>query len=133
MDYKKKELNIGNMRTSRKEFDGIFQTIMIYLKGECTNPLLFMTERARQYFTWGANKFTAIESKDGCYGIQFNVSGLIFKGRVRIYYNIGTDYFDVELIRARKEELVWGCNDIDCFQLHNVLHRHIERTDDVEV
>jgi hypothetical protein len=61
------------------------------------------------------------------------VSGLLFKGRVRIYYNRASDYFDVELLRARKDELVWGSEDIDCSQLHNVLHQHIERTDDVEV
>ena len=74
-----------------------------------------------------------IGSTDGCYGLQFKVTGLKHRGRVRIYYNPASDYFDVEFIRARKEELVEGFEDIDFEQLHNVCHRHIERTDDPEV
>jgi len=109
----------------------MFETIMSYIKGK--GNMFVMTERARQFFTWGANAFKFVAATDGCYGIQFNVSGMLHKGRVRIYYNRGSDYFDVELLRARKNELVWGCEDIDCVQLHNVLHQHIERTDDAEV
>ena len=131
-----KTINFNGKR-SAKEMNAMFKTIMNYLRGECSNPLSGMTERARQYFTWGARKFVGIESTDGyCYGIQFTVSGLKHRGRVRVWYNAGSDYFDVELLRSRKsrkDELVWSCNDLDCFQLHNVLHRHIERTDDPEV
>lgn len=106
----------------------MYQTIMLYLKGSGG-----FTERMRQYWTWGAKAFKYIASEDGCYGIQFSVTGMIHRGRVRVYYNPSSDYFDVELLRARKDELVWGCEDLDFEQLHNVLHRHIERTDDVEV
>lgn len=109
----------------------MYRTIMGYIKG--VGNMAAMTERCRQYFTWGAKAFKYIVSEDGCYGIQFQVSGLKHRGRVRIYYNIGTDYFDVELLRARKDEMVWGCSDLDFTQLHNVLHQHIERTDDPEV
>jgi len=130
MEYKMKEL--GHKYPSQNELTNMYKTIMSYIKGK--GNIFAMTERARQYFTWGANNFKYIVSSDGlCYGIQFNVSGMIHKGRVRIYYNRGSDYFDVELLKARKDELVWGCDDIDCSQLHNVLHRHIERTDDEEV
>lgn len=122
---------LGSNYPSNAVLKDMYLTIMRYIKGE--GSLLLMTEKARQYFTWGANQFKYICSEDGCYGIQFKVSGLLHKGRVRIYYNIGTDYFDVELLRARKDELVWGCEDLDFEQLHNVLHKHIERTDDVEV
>ena len=123
---------LGNKFNSKKVIEEMFNTIMLYLKG--TGSLANMTERFRQYACWGAHAFRYIVAEERyCYGIQFNVSGLLHKGRVRIYYNEGTDYFDVELIKARKEELVWGCADIDCEQLHNILHQHIERTDDPEV
>ena len=132
MEYKMKQ--IGYDYPTMGELKNMHNTIMSYLRG---NKLGFsaMSERARQYFTWGARNFKYIVEKDNklCYGIQFNVSGLLFKGRVRIYYNRASDYFDVELLKARKDELVWGSEDIDCFQLHNVLHQHIERIDDVEV
>ena len=109
----------------------MYMTIMSYIKGQGT--ILAMTERARQYFSWGATSFKYVCSEDGCYGIEFKVSGMLHRGRVRIYYNPGSDYFDVELLRARKDELVWGCDDLDFEQLHNVLHQHIERKDDPEV
>jgi hypothetical protein len=105
-------------------------TIMTYLHGNCTDVL---TEMRRQYMCWGAKSFYYIASEDGCYGIQFKVSGLKHKGRVRIYYNPGSDYFDVELIQAQKNEEVWSCDDLDFTQLHNVLHQHIERDDDPEI
>ena len=132
MDYKMKE--IGYDYPTMGEMENMYTTIMSCIRG---NKLGFstMSEKARQYFTWGAKNFKYIVEKGNkcCYGIQFSVSGLLFKGRVRIYYNRASDYFDVELLRARKEELVWGSEDIDCLQLHNVLHQHIERIDDVEV
>ena len=122
---------IGSKYPSNAILKEMYQTIMLYIKGK--GNMFAMTEKCRQYFTWGANAFKYIVSEDGCYGIQFSVSGLKHRGRVRIYYNPASDYFDVELLRARKDELVWGCEDLDFEQLHNVLHQHIERTDDPEV
>ena len=104
-------------------------TIMSYLHGNVTNAI---TEMRRQYMCWGAKSFYYIASEDGCYGIQFKVSGLKHKGLVRIYYNPGSDYFDVELLSKEGEE-VWSCDDLDFSQLHNVLHQHIEREDDPEI
>ena len=130
MEYQMKKL--GNKFPSNAELTNIRDVLFSYIKGQGT--MLSMTEKARQFFTWGANNFKYIVDESGlCYGLQFNVSGLLHKGRVRIYYNRGSDYFDVELLRARKDEMVWGCDDLDFEQLHNVLHRHIERTDDPEV
>lgn len=129
MEYQMKKL--GNNFPSNAELVQMYKTIMSYIKGE--GNIFAMTERCRQYYTWGATSFKYIVSEDGCYGIQFKVSGMLHRGRVRIYYNIGSDYFDVELLRAIKDELVWGCDDIDFTQLHNILHQHIERTDDEEV
>lgn len=132
IDYKMKQ--IGYDYPTMGELKNMHAIIMSYIRGDKVS-LTAMSERARQYFTWGANKFKYIVEKDNkcCYGIQFNVSGQLFRGRVRIYYNRASDYFDVELVRARKEELVWGAEDIDFERLHNILHQHIERTDDVEV
>lgn len=128
---------LGNNFPSNAELVQMYKTIMSYIKGNA-NPqrqgnTIMVSERMRQYWTWGATSFKYIVSEDGCYGIQFKVSGMLHRGRVRIYYNIGSDYFDVELLRAIKDELVWGCEDLDFEQLHNVLHQHIERTDDEEV
>ena len=111
--------------------------ILTLLKGSTApkiiNGTTCISEKFRQFCTWGAKSFMLIYSTDDCYGLQFAVSGLKHRGRVRIYYNPSSDYFDVEFIRARKEELVEGFEDIDFEQLHNVCHRHIERTDDPEV
>ncbi len=111
--------------------------ILTLLKGSTApkiiNGTTCISEKFRQFCTWGAKSFMLIYSTDDCYGLQFAVSGLKHRGRVRIYYNPASDYFDVEFIRARKEELVDGFEDIDFEQLHNVCHRHIERTDDPEV
>jgi hypothetical protein len=130
MDYEMKKL--GNKFPSDAVLKDIYQTIMSYIKGK--GNMFAMTERCRQYFTWGAHSFKYIVAdNEYCYGIQFQVTGMLHRGRVRIYYNSASDYFDVELLRARKDELVWGCEDLDFEQLHNVLHKHIERTDDPEV
>lgn len=124
---------LGNKFPSNAELTSIRDTIFLYIKGKVA-PLSKMTERTRQYFTWGAKSFKYIVDDSGlCYGIQFSVTGRLHRGRVRIYYNRVSDYFDIELLRARKDEVVYECEDLDFLQLHNVLHQHIERTDDPEV
>lgn len=134
MDYEMKKISAPSDVITCNEMANY---ILILLKGtkapEQKNGATYLTEKLRQFWTWGAKSFMLIGSTDGCYGLQFAVSGLKHRGRVRIYYNPASDYFDVEFIRARKEELVEGFEDIDFEQLHNVCHRHIERTDDPEV
>ena len=130
MEYKMKKI-CNSKYPSNAVLKETYLTIMSYIKGK--GNMFAMTERCRQYFTWGANAFKYIASEDGCYGIQFKVSGMLHRGRVRIYYNPASDYFDIELLRAIKDEMVWGADDIDFIQLHNILHQHIERTDDEEV
>lgn len=129
MEYQMK--TIGYNYPSMPVLKDMYNTIMSYIKGK--GNMFAMSERCRQYFTWGAKSFKYIASTDGCYGIEFRVTGLLHRGRVRIYYNPSIDYFDVELLRAIKDEMVWGCDEIDFTQLHNILHQHIERTDDPEV
>lgn len=134
MDYEMKKISAPSDVITCNEMANY---ILILLKGtkapEQKNGATYLTEKLRQFWTWGAKSFMLIGSTDGCYGLQFAVSGLKHRGRVRIYYNPASDYFDMEFIRARKEELVEGFEDIDFEQLHNVCHRHIERTDDPEV
>lgn len=94
---------------------------------------IVLTEKLRQFFCWGVKTFYIIVATDGCVGVQFKVSGLKHRGRVRIWYNYVTDYFDVEFLRALKDVVVKEYEDIDFEQLHNVCHKFIERDDDVEV
>lgn len=121
----KKKTSVNKIKRSRREVENMKKYILLILHGHMTNVF---TERARQFFCWGANKFKTIASTDGCYGISFIVSGLKFQGEVRIYYNIGTDYFDVELIKDG--ECMKEIEDLDFEQLHNVIHHNIERNDD---
>jgi hypothetical protein len=137
MEYEMKKLSAEKLVNNIDVCKQTAEYILTLLKG-CTAPktingTTYITEKFRQFCTWGAKSFMLIYSTYDCYGLQFAVSGLKHRGRVRIYYNPASDYFDVELLRARKNELVWGCEDLDFEQLHNVLHQHIERTDDKEV
>lgn len=117
----KRTTSYERINRSRREVEDMKKYILLILHGNTTNVF---TERARQFFCWGANKFKTIASTDGCYGISFVVSGLKFKGEVRIYYNIGTDYFDVEL--WKNGECEKEITDLDFEQLHNVIHRNVE-------
>ena len=76
------------------------------------------------YSSWGANKHKIIIAEDSSIGLQFNVSGLLFKGIVRVWYNYGSDYFDIELIKGGKS--VKEFEDIDLENLHYLIHRNIE-------
>lgn len=117
----KKKTSVNKIKRSRREVENMKKYILLILHGNLRNVF---TERARQFFCWGANKFKTIASTDGCYGISFLVSGLKFQGEVRIYYNIGSDYFDVELIKDG--ECMKEIEDLDFEQLHNVIHRNVE-------
>lgn len=76
------------------------------------------------YSSWGANKHKVIIAEDSSIGLQFTVSGLLFKGIVRVWYNYGSDYFDIELIKGVKS--VKEFEDIDFENLHYLIHRNIE-------
>lgn len=125
-----KEINYSAKIGSREKDMAAY--ILKLLHGE--KPSFFaMTERFRQYCTWGVKRLCFIVSKDDlCYGLQFNVSGLKFKGVVRVWYNRGSDYFDVEFL-TRANSFIKEIEDLDFEQLHNVLHQNIEREDDPEV
>ena len=137
MDYEMKKLSAEKLVNNTDVCKQTAEYILTLLKGSTASKIIngttCISEKFRQFCTWGAKSFMLIYSTDDCYGLQFAVSGLKHRGRVRIYYNPASDYFDVEFIRARKNELVEGFEDIDFEQLHNVCHRHIERTDDPEV
>lgn len=117
-----------------REAKGMADYILTVLRGTKPAPFiqngqLMMTERLRQFWTWGAHNFVAIAA-DGGIGLQMDVNGLKHRGRVRVYYNRGTDTFDVELLRARKEEAVKEFTDVYVDELQALLHSNIERDDD---
>lgn len=89
---------------------------------------IMLTEKTRQFFTWGATDIQPIANTDGEVGVEFSVSGMIHKGKVRVWYTFA-DLFDVELINTAGE-LVDEKKDHFCDELHDVLHCAIERTDD---
>lgn len=124
-----RKLNLSANSEQKRDAKEMAEYIIKLLRGSSG----VFNEELRQFFTWGANKFFYICATDGSVGLQFKVSGLKHKGRVRIWYNYATDYFDVELLKARLDVAVKHYEDIDCFQLHNICHKAIERTDDVEV
>ena len=131
---------------------------ILNLLGHKTNiTLLGINEKTRQFFTWGACNYACFATEKGNVGLQFNVSGLKFKGLVRIIYCYATDYFNVELIKISRVNVLkelnrklglkpnemklyqekltclTEINDIDFESLHNILHHLIERDDDPEV
>ena len=116
-----------------KEMSNYILALLRGNKEYVSGGALIMTEKARQFYTWGARAMCYMVATDGSVGLQFSVSGLKFRGRVRVWYNGSTDYFDVEFLRATREVLVKELQDIDCFSLHNICHQTIERTDDPEV
>lgn len=133
-----KQIRNFNSVGEEKEAANMAQYILNILKGSKPQPFkqngqLMMTERLRQFWTWGAHSFKYIAATDGCVGLQMLVSGLKHRGRVRVYYNYGTDTFDVELIRARKDETVKEFADVYLDELQRILHENIERDDDIKL
>lgn len=121
-----------------KEAKDMANYILTVLRGSKPQPFmqngqLMMTERLQQFWTWGAHNFVAIAATDGSVGLQMNVTGLKHRGRVRVYYNYGTDTFDVEFVRARKEETVSEFSDVYVDELQSLLHSKIERDDDIKL
>ena len=116
-----------------------------------------MSERTRQFFTWGAHNYAYFATEKNNVGLQFEVKGLKFKGLVRVIYCYATDYFNVEFIKISRVNILKDMNrklglspnmlkcyeqkltcikeieDLDFTQIHNVLHKFIEREDDPEV
>lgn len=121
------EINLQATQSDNKYAKDMAAYIMSLLRDNA------FTEKTRQYFTWGVRSLKYMVATDGLhYGLQMSVGGLKFKGRVRVWYNRASDYFDIEFVNLRGR-VVEELEDIDCFQLHNILHQRIERTDDPEV
>ena len=72
-------------------------------------------------FSWGFNSPRRLPNNKG---LSFMVNGLKYQGRVDVYYNEGTDLFDVHLHNGVVEEDVY----LNC--LVNVIDGLVERTDD---
>lgn len=55
----------------------------------------------RAFWAWGAKELTVTPE-----GLRFRVGGLAkFKGLVHVKYNRGTDLYDVDFIKTRKDHL----------------------------
>ena len=133
-----RQINYNPDQSAKAEAREMASYIIGLLKGSGSiesdgSGMFTMTEKLRQFFCWGAKAFYFIVATDGSVGVQFKVSGLKHRGRVRIWYNASTDYFDVEFLKARMDVAVQEYDEIDFEQLHNVCHKFIEREDDVEV
>ena len=87
-----------------------------------------MTEKTRQFFTWGAKDIQPIANTDGEVGIEMSVSGLKHRGKVRVWYTF-SDLFDVEYINTAGE-IASEQKDLYLDELHDRLHCAIERDDD---
>lgn len=72
-------------------------------------------------FSWGFNKPQRLPNDAG---LAFMVDGFLYKGRVEVVYNDGTDLFDVRLSDGRIETDVYA----DC--LVNVIDGMVERCKD---
>ena len=117
----------------RVEAQEMYSYIMTIIKGTRTFVNGGITERFRQFCTWGAKSFYLIVNTENSVGIQFSVTGLKHKGRVRIYYNRGTDLFEIELLKPRKDECVKNFDDVYLEDLQYILHSNIERDDDMRL
>jgi len=71
-------------------------------------------------FSWGFHRPTALPDNRG---LAFEVDGFLYKGRVEVIYNDGTDLFEVHLSDGRIEADVYA----DC--LVNVIDGMVERCD----
>ena len=76
------------------------------------------------YGSWGTNTLKVICATDSSVGLEMRVSGLLFKGILRIWYNYGTDWFDIEFIKNGK--CVKTIEDVDFENIHNIIHTTIE-------
>lgn len=92
-----------------------------------------ISEKTRQFFTWGAHNFKLIKAENKNPGIKFKVDGLKFKGTVKIWYNEGTDLFDIELHKNKENNNPKEINGVYTENLHSILHHEIERDDDPDV
>ena len=74
-------------------------------------------------FSWGFRNPTALPNDKG---LSFMVDGFKYKGRVYVYYNEGTDLFDVCLEDGVREEDVYLDN------LVSVVDVMVEKCDDYQ-
>lgn len=120
---------MNKLTIEKRAFNNDVKDMAIYILKLLGCPLkhsFIMYEINRQFFTWGAHSLYYIAT-DGKYGIQFQVNGLKFQGIIRVWYNIASDYFDLDFIQ---NQLVKSITDVMCDEIHHILHCEIEREDD---
>jgi|GEM_PF-4204211 mRNA-degrading endonuclease HigB of HigAB toxin-antitoxin module len=75
--------------------------------------------------SWGAKNFISLDKEKG---VQFDVSGSKFKGRILIYYDRGSDTYTIEMGKVTKK-LEWKqtnlIKQVFMSDLVNILDQHI--------
>ena len=74
------------------------------------------------FYSWGSHNFYALNN-----GLQFNVQGFLFKGKVRITYNEGSDLFTVEFVKRTK--VAKSFTDVYVDSLIDLIDREVEYGD----
>lgn len=73
-------------------------------------------------WSWGFNKPTAIVD-----GLEFNVQGFKFKGKVRVIYDHAMDLFNVQFVKD--DEVVKTIDGLYVDQLVETIDNYVERTE----
>lgn len=73
-------------------------------------------------WSWGFNNPTAIED-----GLEFNVQGFKFKGKVRVIYDHTMDLFNVQFVKD--DEVVNTIEGVYVDQLVETIDNYVERTE----
>ena len=77
------------------------------------------------YWSWGPSALTDLGKPDGTLGgLQFNVQGAKFKGKVRILLMPSDTYSVIGLNRLGNEK--WRFDDIYCEDLQSLIDRQVE-------
>lgn len=81
-------------------------------------------------FSWGADNFKSVKKQGySMNGLQFNVNGFKFKGKVTVMYDGGADLFDVFYNNKDTNETKKG---IYFDELVETIDNYVEKTDNYE-
>jgi hypothetical protein len=111
----------------RKNEMGLLNKINLYLNEAKVGEEILKQIKAMDKWalaSWGAKNFVTLRED----GIQFDVRGSKFKGRVLIYYDKGKDLYNIELGKITKK-LEWKqvnfIRNVFAGDLVNILDQHI--------
>lgn len=85
--------------------------------------------RLQKFWSWGANAFRFGEDNKIGYNapfLHFRVTGLKFRGVVRVYHN-SLDYYTVLFLNLKGVEMLPRLEDVDCEGLNEAIDDVIEK------